>query len=176
MVISTGFKVSGTFVVISIPFLPRGSWLFLVHGVPSCSWTGYKSFGPHLKLSSLIWFFHSSSHGHLHHSSVILGSSLILRRFRSLSCHTVVQNCKESGVSTGPLAHPFARSLAPLTHSPAPHCSLRSFICLLAHSRACGKMSDSLSKNNLVLSHSASSRDTYLTSDHVTYDMEPRDI
>ena len=43
-------------------------------------------------------------------------------------------------VSTGPLARPFARSLAPLTHSLAPYCSLRSraplrsFVRSLAHS------------------------------------------
>ena len=135
MVISTGFKVSGTFVVISIPFLPRGSWLFLVHGVPSCSWTGYKSFGPHLKLSSLIWFFHSSSHGHLHHSSVILGSSLILRRFRSLSCHTVVQNCKESGRKYW-ATRSSIRSFTRTAHSFACSALLATLIHLLARSLA----------------------------------------
>ena len=41
---------------------------------------------------------------------------------------------------TGPLTHPFARSLAPFTHSLAPHCSihlcapLRSFVRLLTQS------------------------------------------
>ena len=44
--------------------------------------------------------------------------------------------------STGSFAPPLARSLAPLTHSLAPHCSLRSraplrpFVCSLAHSLA----------------------------------------
>ena len=33
---------------------------------------------------------------------------------------------KNTDCSTGPLARPFARSLAPLTHSLAPDCSLRS--------------------------------------------------
>ena len=45
-------------------------------------------------------------------------------------------------VSTGPFARPLARSLAPLTHSLAPHSSLRSralprsFVRSLAHSFA----------------------------------------
>ena len=37
-------------------------------------------------------------------------------------------------LSTGPFALTFARSIAPLTHSLAPHCSLRSFFLSLAHS------------------------------------------
>ena len=47
---------------------------------------------------------------------------------------------KNRGVSTGPLARPFAFLLALLTHLLAPHCLLplrallRSFVCLLAHS------------------------------------------
>ena len=46
---------------------------------------------------------------------------------------------KNTDWSTGPLARPFARSLAPLTHSLAPDCSLclrpplRSLVCSLAH-------------------------------------------
>ena len=46
---------------------------------------------------------------------------------------------KNRDVSTRPLAHPFARSLAPLTRSLAPDCSLRlrpplhSLVCSLAH-------------------------------------------
>ena len=50
-------------------------------------------------------------------------------------------------VSTGPLAHPFARSLAPLSHLLAPHCSLRSFVHLLAHSltpKLMGEANDSM--------------------------------
>ena len=56
---------------------------------------------------------------------------------------------KNQDVSTGPLARPFARSLAPLTRLLAPDCSLRSrpplrtLVCSLAHfahSLACGKM------------------------------------
>ena len=58
---------------------------------------------------------------------------------------------KNQDVSTGPLACSFARSLAPLTHSLAPHYSLcsraplRSFVRLLthfAHSRAHGIVND----------------------------------
>ena len=43
---------------------------------------------------------------------------------------------KNRDVSTGPLARPFNRSLAPLTHSLAPDCSPRAsaaLTCLLAH-------------------------------------------
>ena len=46
---------------------------------------------------------------------------------------------KNTDCSTGPLARPFARSLAPLTRSLAPDCSLRSrpplrsLVCSLAH-------------------------------------------
>ena len=36
------------------------------------------------------------------------------------------RTAKNKDCSTGPLAHPFARSLAPLTRSHAPDCSLRS--------------------------------------------------
>merc|ERR1712198_723910 len=51
-------------------------------------------------------------------------------------------------VSTGPIARPLASSLAPLTHSLVPHCSLRSraplrsfarTTCSLTRSRAHGK-------------------------------------
>ena len=53
---------------------------------------------------------------------------------------------KNRDVSTGPLARPFARSLAPLTRSLAPDCSLRSrpplrsLVHSLAHSLARGKV------------------------------------
>ena len=69
------------------------------------------------------------------------------------------RTAKNQDVSTGPLACPFARSLAPLTHSLALHCLLcmrpliHSFICFLAHAlspQLWGKMS----QNDLVLSHS----------------------
>ena len=58
---------------------------------------------------------------------------------------------KNEDVSTGPLARPFARSLAPLTHSLAPDCSLRSrpplrsfarSLAHFAHSLACGTVND----------------------------------
>ena len=58
---------------------------------------------------------------------------------------------KNTDLSTGPLTCSFARSLAPLTHSLALPCSLRScaslhtLICLLvlfAHSLACGTVND----------------------------------
>ena len=68
---------------------------------------------------------------------------------------------EDDDVSTGPLARPFARSLAPLTHSLASPCllrsraPLRSFVRSLAHSRARGKVNDSMSQNDLDLSHSA---------------------
>ena len=56
---------------------------------------------------------------------------------------------KNRDVGTGPLAHPFARPLAPLTRSLAPHCSLRSrpplrslvrSLAHFAHSLARGKV------------------------------------
>ena len=58
---------------------------------------------------------------------------------------------KNTDLSTGPLASPFARSLAPLTRSLAPDCSLRSrpplrslirSLSHFAHSLACGTMND----------------------------------
>ena len=64
---------------------------------------------------------------------------------------------------TRPLARPFARSLTPLTHFPAPHCLLcsrallRSFIRLLAHSltpEPVGKGNDSMSQYHALLNHS----------------------
>ena len=48
---------------------------------------------------------------------------------------------KNQGVSTGPLACPFARSLAPLTH--------------FAHSQARGKVYNLMFQFHLVLNHSA---------------------
>ena len=69
---------------------------------------------------------------------------------------------KNRNRSTGPIASLFARSLAPLTHSLAPHCSLRSraprahsFTRSVTHSRFYGKVDDPMSQNDLVLSHSA---------------------
>ena len=71
---------------------------------------------------------------------------------------------KNQDVSTGPLARPFARSLAPLTRSLAPDCLLRSrpllrsLIRSLAHfaySLARGKVYDLMSQFHLVLTHSA---------------------
>ena len=73
---------------------------------------------------------------------------------------------KNRDVSTGPLARPFARSLALLTRSLAPDCSLRSrpplrslfhSLAHFAHSLARGKVNDWMSQNDLVLSHSAAS-------------------
>ena len=74
------------------------------------------------------------------------------------------KTAKNTDFSTGPRAHPFTRSLAPLTPSLAPDCSLcarpplRSLTLSLAHSLARGKVNDSMSQNNLVLSHSAAFR------------------
>ena len=65
---------------------------------------------------------------------------------------------KNRDVSTGPLAGPFAHSLAPLTRSLAPDSSLRShpplcsLVCSLAHF---AHSLDWMSQNDLVLSHSA---------------------
>ena len=73
------------------------------------------------------------------------------------------RSAKNQNVSTGPLACPFARSLAPLTHSLAPPCllrsriPLRSFVCSLAHfihSQARGKVYNLMSQYHLVLTHS----------------------
>ena len=59
------------------------------------------------------------------------------------------RSAKNQDVSTGPLARPFARSLAPLAHSLAPDCSLRSrpplrslirSLAHFAHSLARGKV------------------------------------
>ena len=70
---------------------------------------------------------------------------------------------KNRDVSTGPLARPFARLLAPLTRSLAPPClvcsraPLHSFICLLAHfthSQALGKVGILISLNQAVLNRS----------------------
>ena len=68
-------------------------------------------------------------------------------------------------VSTGPLARPFTRSLAQLTHLLAPHCSLhsrvpqhsfvRSLACSPAHSRARGNVNDWISQYPAVLTYSA---------------------
>ena len=67
-------------------------------------------------------------------------------------------------MNTGPLSSPLARSLALLTHSLAPPCSLRlraplrSLVCSLAHfahSLARGKVYDLMSQFHLVLTHSA---------------------
>ena len=67
------------------------------------------------------------------------------------------RSTKNPDVSTGPLARPFARSLAPLTRSLAPHCSLcsRALLRSLAHSFARGNVNDIMSQKSLVLSHSA---------------------
>ena len=61
------------------------------------------------------------------------------------------RSAKNRDVSTGPLARPFARSLAPLTRSLAPDCSLRSrppprslvrSLAHFAHSLARGTVND----------------------------------
>ena len=60
---------------------------------------------------------------------------------------------KNRDVSTGPLARPFACSLAPLTHSLAPDYSLRSrSLCSLSRSWESEFL---MFQNHLVLSHSA---------------------
>ena len=70
---------------------------------------------------------------------------------------------KNRDVNTRPLARPFARSLAPLTRSLAPDCSLRSHpplrslvrsLAHFAHSRGRGNVNFLMSQNDLVLSHS----------------------
>ena len=67
---------------------------------------------------------------------------------------------KNRDVSTGPLARPFARSLAPLTHSLASDCSLRSRPPLRSLVRSLRSLPRSweseflMSQNDLVLSHS----------------------
>ena len=64
------------------------------------------------------------------------GKKTVFYKDVQLRHSTVGQN---QDVSTGPLARRFARSLAPLTRSLAPDCSLRSrpplgsFVCSLAH-------------------------------------------
>ena len=74
------------------------------------------------------------------------------------------RTAKNSDMSTGPLACPFAHARAPLTHSLAPPCSLRSraplhsFVCSLAHfthSLARGKVYNLMSQFHLVLKQSA---------------------
>ena len=64
---------------------------------------------------------------------------------------------KNPNVSIGPLARPFARSLAPLTHSLVPHYSLRSRA-RFAHSFARGKVNDWMAIYSVffsILAHSA---------------------
>ena len=90
------------------------------------------------------------------------------RRCTQKKCHSTDAlwsgTSKNRDVSTGPLAHPFARSLALLTHSLAPHCSLCwcatlcSFVHFPAHSLPSSWESDSMFHNALVLSHSAAGK------------------
>ena len=61
---------------------------------------------------------------------------------------------KNRDLSTGPLARPFACSLAPLTRSLAPDCSLRSRPPLRSLPRS-WESEFLMSQNDLVLSHSA---------------------
>ena len=74
---------------------------------------------------------------------------------------------KNTDCSTGPLARPFARSLAPLTGLLAPDCSLRSrpplrsLVRSLAHFARTAHSWESeflMSQNDLVLSHSGMTR------------------
>ena len=69
----------------------------------------------------------------------------------SRAVHGGPNDSRTDSLSTGPLACPFARLLAPLTRSLAPDCSLRlcpllhSLVCSLthfAHSLACGTVND----------------------------------
>ena len=71
------------------------------------------------------------------------------------------RSAKNRVVNTGPLACPFARSLAPLTHSLAPPCllcsraPLCSFVCSLAHfthSQAVEKVRILMSHNRIFYS------------------------
>jgi len=68
------------------------------------------------------------------------------------------RSAKNRDVSTGPLARPFARLLAPLTRSLAPDCSLRSHPPLrsLIRSLARGKVYNLMSQLHIVLNHSGS--------------------
>ena len=62
------------------------------------------------------------------------------RAFTNYCRGTVIHNFGNQDDRIGPLTRPLTRSLAPLTHSLAAHCSLRSraplrsFVCSLAHS------------------------------------------
>ena len=91
---------------------------------------------------------------------------------RQLGIQTAAQwikTAKNWDGSTGPIARSFARSLAPITYSLAPHCSLcsraplRSFVRSFVHSltpKLVGNMGFdvgfNVSKRPVVLSHSAS--------------------
>ena len=90
------------------------------------------------------------------------------KRFFSLSA-LWSKTAKNTDCSTGPLARPFARSLAPLTRSLAPDCSLRSrpplrslarLLAHFAHSCADGKVNDWMAIYSVffsILVHNASS-------------------
>ena len=56
---------------------------------------------------------------------------------------------KSRDVSTGSLAHPFARLLAPLTRSLAPDCSLRSRLALRSLVRALAHFAHSLARRKV---------------------------
>ena len=81
---------------------------------------------------------------------------------------------KNSDCSTGPLARPFARSLAPLTRSLAPDCSLRSrpplrspvrSLAHFAHSLARGTVNDWMAILSVCFSIIDHSAMVYLSSD-----------
>ena len=57
---------------------------------------------------------------------------------------------KNTDVSTGSLARPFARSLAPLTHSLAPDCSLRSRPPLRSLIRSLAHFAHSLARGTVI--------------------------
>merc|ERR1712002_1419306 len=83
---------------------------------------------------------HTHTHGHTHtqqrnQHQQHANNSVTIKKSSTLWSRTA----KNTGWSTGPLARQFARSLALLTHSLAPDCSLRlhpplrPLVCLLAY-------------------------------------------
>ena len=60
------------------------------------------------------------------------------------------RTAKDWDVSTGPLAHLFARSLAPLTHSLAPDCSLHSRPLLRLLVRSLAHFAHSLARGEVI--------------------------
>ena len=80
--------------------------------------------------------------------------------FEMKVCSLWSRTTKNSDISAGPLACPFAGTV----HSSACSALLGALICSLAvHSRARGKVNDSMTQNDLVLSHCAAVHWTFLS-------------